>query len=122
MIIGERIRDIREAKQLSQGDIEKRTGLLRCYVSRVENGHTVPAVETLEKFARALEVPTYQLVYDGQREPKLETDGDRERGLWGNAGKEARYLHRLRQCLSRMKPEQREILLYTLSKMVGAKK
>jgi transcriptional regulator with XRE-family HTH domain len=40
-----------------QGDIEKRTGLLRCYVSRVENGHTVPAIETLEKLARALEVP-----------------------------------------------------------------
>jgi transcriptional regulator with XRE-family HTH domain len=65
MMIGDRIREIREAKNLSQGDIEKRTGLLRCYVSRVENGHTVPAVETLEKFARALEVPIYHLIYDG---------------------------------------------------------
>jgi transcriptional regulator with XRE-family HTH domain len=53
MITGDRLRDIREEKKLSQGDIEKRTGLLRCYVSRVENGHTVPAIETLEKFARA---------------------------------------------------------------------
>ena len=49
MIIGDRLREMREAKQLSQGDIEKRTGLLRCYISRVENGHTVPAIETLEK-------------------------------------------------------------------------
>jgi len=57
MIIGDRLRELREGKSLSQGDIEKRTGLLRCYISRVENGHTVPAIETLEKMARALEVP-----------------------------------------------------------------
>jgi transcriptional regulator with XRE-family HTH domain len=55
MIIGERLRTLREEKKLSQGDIEQRTGLLRCYISRVENGHTVPAVETLEKMARALQ-------------------------------------------------------------------
>src|SRR5437879_11746995 len=53
MIIGDRLRELREGKSLSQGDIEKRTGLLRCYISRVENGHTVPAIETLEKMARA---------------------------------------------------------------------
>jgi DNA-binding XRE family transcriptional regulator len=58
-------------KKLSQGDIEKRTGLLRCYISRVENGHTVPTVETLEKLARALEVPMYRLFYDGNEPPKL---------------------------------------------------
>ena len=61
MVIGDRLKQLRESKKLSQGDIEKRTGLLRCYISRVENGHTVPAVETLEKMARALEVPMYQL-------------------------------------------------------------
>ena len=61
MVIGDRLRDMREQKKLSQGDIEKRTGLLRCYISRVENGHTVPAIETLEKLVRALEVPRYQL-------------------------------------------------------------
>src|SRR5579863_6222062 len=66
VVIGQRLRVLREEKKLSQGDIEKKTGLLRCYVSRVENGHTVPAVETLEKFARALEVPLYQLFYDGE--------------------------------------------------------
>lgn len=71
MIIGDRLRALREEKKFSQGDIEKKTGLLRCYVSRVENGHTVPAVETLEKFARALGVPMYQLFYDGEEPPKL---------------------------------------------------
>src|SRR5260370_37617881 len=71
MEIGQRLRELREQKNLSQGHIEKRTGLLRCYISRVENGHTVPAVETLEKFARALEIPMYQLFYDGDKPPEL---------------------------------------------------
>jgi transcriptional regulator with XRE-family HTH domain len=61
ILIGDHLRELREAKELSQGDIEKRTGLLRCYISRVENNHTVPGVHTLEKLARALEVPVYQL-------------------------------------------------------------
>lgn len=73
MVIGERLRGLREEKKLSQGDIEKRTGLLRCYISRVENGHTVPSVETLEKMARALELPMYRLFYDGEAPPKLES-------------------------------------------------
>jgi transcriptional regulator with XRE-family HTH domain len=51
--------------------MEKRSGLLRCYISRVENGHTVPALETLEKMARALECPLYQLFYDSDEPPKL---------------------------------------------------
>jgi len=62
MEIGQRIRELHESKNLSQGDIEKRTGLLRCYTSRVENGHTVPSVETLEKYARALQIPLYRLL------------------------------------------------------------
>jgi len=66
VLIAERLRELREDKNLSQGDVEKRTGLLRCYISRVENGHTVPSIETLEKLARALEVPLYQLSYDGK--------------------------------------------------------
>src|SRR5260370_42574330 len=70
MIIGERLRVLREQKNFSQGEVEKRTGL-RCYISRVENGHTVPAVKTLEKFARALEVPMYQLFYDGEERPRM---------------------------------------------------
>jgi transcriptional regulator with XRE-family HTH domain len=64
MVIGERLKELRGQKKLSQGDVEKRTGLLRCYISRVENGHTVPSVETLERMARALEIPTYRLFAD----------------------------------------------------------
>src|SRR5581483_9591669 len=71
MVISDRLRGLREAKRLSQGDIEKRTGLLRCYISRVENGHTIPSIETMEKLARALEVPLYQLFYDGEKPPEV---------------------------------------------------
>jgi transcriptional regulator with XRE-family HTH domain len=71
VIIADRLRELREAMKLSLGDIEKRTSLLRCYISRVENGHTVPAIETLKKLARALEVPFYQLFYEGEESPKV---------------------------------------------------
>jgi len=81
LMIGERLRAIRESKNLSQGDIEKRTGLIRCYTSRVENGHTVPSLDTLAKYAQALEIPMYQLFYDGEAEPKkikgLNLDGEK---------------------------------------------
>ena len=66
MLIGERIRAIREAKSLSQGDVEKRSGLVRVYTSRVENGHTIPALGTPEKLAHALGVPLYQFFYEGE--------------------------------------------------------
>ena len=49
MLIGERLRAIREAKKLNPGDVEHRTGMLRAYISRVENGHTVLAIEPLER-------------------------------------------------------------------------
>jgi transcriptional regulator with XRE-family HTH domain len=70
VIIGECLRELHERKNFSQGDIEEKTGLLRCYVSRVENGHTVPSVDTLEKFARALEVRCTN-PFDGEEPPKL---------------------------------------------------
>jgi transcriptional regulator with XRE-family HTH domain len=71
MLIADRIRAIRGAKGLSQGDIEKRCGLFRVYLSPVENGHLVPSIATREKLARALEVPLYQLFYEGRVRPLL---------------------------------------------------
>jgi transcriptional regulator with XRE-family HTH domain len=121
MIIGDRLRYLREEKKLSQGDIEKRTGLLRCYISRVENGHTVPAVETLEKFARALEVPLYQLMYDGEEPPvalKGRT-GKKQKDEFGDSGKNARLLDKFRRLLTKMNQQDRDTLLYTARKMVN---
>lgn len=120
MVIGDRLRELREQKNLSQGHIEKRTGLLRCYVSRVENGHTIPAVETLEKFARALEVPLYQLMYEGDQPPRVPDLIKRkpsDDNVWGASGKDARYLSKLRRLLGKSDEKSRKLLLYTLQKM-----
>ena len=120
MIISDRLRELRDAKKLSQGDIEKRTGLLRCYISRVENGHTVPAIETLEKMARALAVPLYQLFYDGDEPPKLPNLPKRRTAddiVWGSRGKDARSLHKLCRDLSRMDDKKRRVLLAMAQKM-----
>ncbi|SRR6266566_541101 len=120
MIIGDRLRDLREEKKLSQGDIEKRTGLLRCYISRVENGHTVPAIETIEKFARALETPMYQLFYGGDEPPRLPNLLKRESSdvnLRGSSGKDARYLNKLRRVLSKTDKEHRNLVMFMVQKM-----
>jgi transcriptional regulator with XRE-family HTH domain len=117
MIIGDRLRVLREHNKLSQGDIEKRTGLLRSYISRVENGHTVPAVETLEKFARALEVPIYQLFYDGEEPPKLPKRKTGDNIAWGRSGKQARLLVKFRRLFSRMQESDLKLLLDMAQKM-----
>lgn len=120
MVIGDRLREMREEKKLSQGDIEKRTGLLRCYISRVENGHTVPAIETLEKLARALEVPLYQLFYDGEEPPKLPNLPKRKSSddiAWGSSGKDGRFLNKLRRLLAKTEEADRKLLLHMAQKM-----
>jgi transcriptional regulator with XRE-family HTH domain len=120
MIIGDRLRELREGKKLSQGDIEKRTGLLRCYISRVENGHTVPAIETLEKMARALEIPMYELFYDGEEPPKLPNLLKRnasDESAWGSSGKDARFLNKLRSLLAKTDEENRKLVLHMVQKM-----
>lgn len=122
MIISERLKQFREFQNLSQGDIEERTGLLRCYVSRVENGHTTPSVETLEKFARALHVPIYQLFYDGEEIPKRndqQTNGTED---WASVGPGQRIFRKLRYLLSRINESDRKLLMYTAEKMTGSKR
>jgi transcriptional regulator with XRE-family HTH domain len=118
MVIGDRLKELRELKNLSQGDIEKRTGLFRCYVSRVENGHTVPAVETLEKMARALEVPMYQLFHEGEASAAVRKmkppKGDEE---WGAMGGTADYLKKMRKLLATMEPHERSLILHLAQKV-----
>jgi transcriptional regulator with XRE-family HTH domain len=118
MIIGQRLRQIREQKKMSQGDIEQKTGLLRCYISRVENGHTVPNVDTLQKFAHALEVPMYQLFYDSEKPPELpnhESGGDVS--LWGSSGEDARILAKFRRLFSRLNENDLGLVYLMAQKM-----
>ncbi len=120
MLIGNRLRELREAKKLSQGDIEKRTGLVRPYISRVEHNHTVPTINTLEKMARALEVPMYQLFYDGEEPPKLPSLPKRKSSgeiAWGSSGKDARFLIKLHRLLSKSNEKDRKLILQMAQKM-----
>jgi transcriptional regulator with XRE-family HTH domain len=115
MVIGNRLKELRESKELSQGDIEKRTGLLRCYI-RVENGHTVPAVGTLEKMARALEVPMYRLFHDGEAPASLRKLKPPKDDEWGSKGEDAVYLSKLYRLLAKMKPNDQQFLLHMAQK------
>jgi len=114
MILGDRLRAIRETKLLSQGEIEERTGLLRSYVSRVENGHTVPTIDALEKWARTLEIPMYPLFYHGEAPASLPKPPSRLGAsdiLWGSTVRQASLLDKLRRALPRLDEHQRELLL-----------
>jgi transcriptional regulator with XRE-family HTH domain len=117
MIVGDRLRTLREAKNLSQGDIEKQTGLLRCYVSRVENGHTVPSLETLEKFARALDVRLYQLMYDGNEPPappRPKAEGAKD--AWEASRKGGSLMNKLTRLLAKMSSQDRNLILFLAGK------
>ena len=109
---GSTSRTARSKAPFSGCDIEKRTGLLRCYVSRVENGHTIPSIETLEKWARAVEVPLYQIFYAGEEPPSTpqpaKTSDSR---LWGSTGRDAHLLTQLRRTLSKTQESDRQLLL-----------
>lgn len=125
MSIGTRIRHLREQKGLSQGDIERVTGLLRCYTSRVENGHTVPSLETLERFASALGVPLYKLFYTGDELPPTPNLTPRKTleelaGMEGKEGADARFLLKLKGLLDNIVESDRQVLL-TLAKKLASR-
>ncbi len=116
MNIGLRIRQLREQKDLSQGDVEERTGMLRCYVSRIENGHTIPSLENLERFAEALDVPLHRLFYpaeDTPSTPNLTPRATLEQ-LARDEGKDdatERFLLKLKTYTSKIAEADREVLL-----------
>jgi transcriptional regulator with XRE-family HTH domain len=105
MVIGDRLRTLREQKNLSQGDIEK----LTC--------HTVPSIETLEKMARALELPLYQLFYAGENPPALPKYKSVKTPSWGSSGKEARLMAKFNRLLSKTDESDRRLLLHMARKM-----
>lgn len=79
------------------------------------NGRTVPAIDTLEKFARALEVPLYQLFYDGGKPPKklnLTMHKSADNFAWGSSGRDARWLARFRSALARAENSDQKLLMF----------
>jgi transcriptional regulator with XRE-family HTH domain len=110
MNIGVTIRGFRLQRGMSQGDIEKRTGLLRCYLSRVENGHTVPSIETLQKIAGALDLPLSQMFDDQPRQevPGLSLNED-----------EIRFLTQVQKYSAHLSEGDRRLLLAMVRKFAA---
>jgi transcriptional regulator with XRE-family HTH domain len=124
MIIGDRLRALRRQKELSQADIEKRSGLHRAYLSRVENGHTIPTIETLEKWAKALDVRMYRLFYEGDKPPEpstLRVWKPTDETAWGKSGDDAIFLKKLRRLLRKIDEPNRRIIYQMAGKMARRK-
>ena len=121
MDIARRLRELRENKKMSQGDIEHKTGLLRCYISRVENGHTVPVIETLEKMARALEVPLYAILYERKGEAQTSEEKN-DLNDWASHGKGAREFRKFRQAVAGMSAEDRNTFMFMVKKVARGRK
>jgi transcriptional regulator with XRE-family HTH domain len=118
MVISDRLKRLREAQNLSQGDIQERTGLFRCYLSRLENGRTVPSIETLEKLARALEVPLHQLFTDDETPvKKLRVSKEQLATIWGLDKKTTRQLRLFAKQFARMDGKQRWLILRAAAKI-----
>jgi len=117
MVIGDRLRQLRNSKHLSQGDIEKRTGLLRCYVSRVENGHTVPSIETLEKLAAAFDVPLWKIFYEGDQPTRPVLPSRELQHSTTESVKDRKFYLKLSRLLGRMTEKDRHLLFYAVQRM-----
>jgi transcriptional regulator with XRE-family HTH domain len=113
MNIGDTIRNFRLQKGMSQGDIEKRTGLLRCYLSRVENGHTIPSLDTLAKIAAAMEVPLAQFFADAQSD-------NGNRSLPQLSEDEVRFLTQIRRYSASLNDSDRKLVLAMVKKMAAS--
>jgi transcriptional regulator with XRE-family HTH domain len=111
MKIGTTIRSHRLQKGLSQGDIEKKTGLLRCYLSRVENGHTIPSLDTLSKIAVALDLPISQFFAEDAVGRQLNTQRLTD--------DELRFLTQIRRYSTNLNESDRKLLLAMVKKFAS---
>ncbi len=114
MNIGETIRNYRLQKGMSQGDIEKRTGLLRCYLSRVENGHTIPSLDTLSKIATAMDLALAQFFHDGA------ADNGNGKGMTHLSEDEVRFLTQIRRYSPNLNDSDRKLVIAMVKKMAAS--
>jgi transcriptional regulator with XRE-family HTH domain len=119
MIVGDKIRRTRESLNLSQGDIEARSGLLRCYISRVETGHTVPSLDNLERIAKALGIPLYRLFWE-ENDPLPRPIKDTLNATtadWATNEAGKKELRKLRANLSKLTDRHRAMILHLAKQM-----
>ena len=61
---GTRLREARLGAGLSQSELEELSGIPKARLSRYENGHVEPSIQTLNRLARALNVSEASLLGD----------------------------------------------------------
>jgi transcriptional regulator with XRE-family HTH domain len=61
---GERLREARMRAGLSQSELEEISGIPKARLSRYENGHVEPSIQTLARLSRALNVSEASLLGD----------------------------------------------------------
>ncbi|MGA2607742.1 MAG: helix-turn-helix transcriptional regulator [Terriglobia bacterium] len=119
MQIGERLRCLREHENLTQDEVALRAGLVQRYIPRIENGHAVPKLETLEKWARAMQVPLYVFFYE-TKTPKISKRLTSRRIDWASSGEGARYLGKLCHALGRLSQSDLDLFISVVQR-VGSK-
>jgi transcriptional regulator with XRE-family HTH domain len=122
MEVGHRLRELRESRNLSQGDIAVRSGLLRCYTSRVENGHTVPSVETIEKYANALGIPLFAFFPNEGNAPRVEPPSPSRDPDWGATPRERFQNHKIIIALTKMDERDRQLVLTLVQRLTKTKR
>jgi len=119
--IGERMRLYRNTRNLSQLEVEQRTGLRRYNISRVENGHTTPTLATVDKITRALGIPLYQLFYEC-RVSRANAVTLKHRSRRPQSRREDAYMKRLQRSLIRIPAARRRLLLFLASYLASPKR
>ena len=122
MEIGRRLRQLRGSRNLSQGDIEVRTGLLRCYTGRVENGHTAPSVDTIEKYANALGIPLFAFFLDAGTGRRVEPPLPSRDPDWGATPRERFQNHKIITALTKMNEPDRQLVLALVQRLTKVKR
>jgi transcriptional regulator with XRE-family HTH domain len=122
MEIGRRLKELRESRNLSQGDIGVRSGLLRCYTSRVENGHTVPSVDTIAKYANALGIPLFAFFPNEENVRRVEPSLPSKDSDWGATLRQRFQNHKIITALTKMNEGDRQLVLALVQRLTKAKR
>jgi transcriptional regulator with XRE-family HTH domain len=87
--------------------------LLRCYLSRVENGHTVPSLETLAKIAEAMEISLADF-FPGTETPR---DKETQKMLGELSQDEIRFLAEIKKYSTTLSEGDKRLVLAMIRKM-----